>query len=185
MGTIQELARDLDAEVRTLQRAAAIGTLRSRRLGPRRLKLDPGERGYLGIHWELLADLRRALRNERSVRLAVLYGSVARGDDDETSDIDLLVDFADPEPTSALRLVMRLEDRLGRAVDVARFDRVEERTPGLLLSAIDDGRVIVDRDDLWPSLRSRRRAIRARADRADRRDSEAAAVAIGELTAGP
>src|ERR1700691_3909500 len=76
MGVIQELAIELDVEERTLRRAVAQGALRATRTGPRRLRLAPGEREYLLAHWLLLSQLRRALRTEHGVRLAVLYGSL-------------------------------------------------------------------------------------------------------------
>jgi hypothetical protein len=69
---IQELAADLDVEERTLRRVASQGALRASRSGPRRLRLAPGEREYLRAHWPLLSELRRALRTEHGVRLAVL-----------------------------------------------------------------------------------------------------------------
>jgi hypothetical protein len=48
-----------------------------------------------------------------------VFGSVVRGEDDSTSDIDILVDA--PGPTSAwfpAGLILDLEDLLGRRVDV-------------------------------------------------------------------
>lgn len=71
-------------------------------------------------------DLLKAQREEilriaakygaRNVRI---FGSMARGEADETSDIDLLVDF---EPGRSLldqtALIVELEDFLGRRVDV-------------------------------------------------------------------
>jgi hypothetical protein len=104
MGTLQELASDLGAQERTLRRAVAQGTLRANRTGPRRLELEHGEREYLRVHWPLLSALRRALRTEQRVRLAVLYGSIARGDEDEDSDLDLLVSLAEAEPLSLSRV---------------------------------------------------------------------------------
>lgn len=181
MGTIQDLARDLGADERTLRRAASQGTLRARRPGPRRLRLDAGEGEYLLAHWQLLADLRRTLRLERGIRLAVLYGSVARGDEDVDSDLDLLVSHAGAvrrDPTS------RLQDVAGRRVDVARLDRVEATAPLLLDRVLDEGRVLVDRDRQWPRLHERRQAIRARARRAYRRQMADASLAIAELTGG-
>jgi predicted nucleotidyltransferase len=61
--------------------------------------------------------LRIAARHgARNVRI---FGSMARGEADETSDIDLLVDF---EPGRSLldqtALIIELEDFLGRRVDV-------------------------------------------------------------------
>lgn len=182
MGQIQELAQDLGAEERTLRRALAQGTLRARRPGPRRLRLAIGEREYLQGHWALLADLRQAFRTQRGVRLAVLYGSVARGDEDGGSDLDLLVSFAAREPRSGVDLAMHLGQVADRRVDIAHLDRVEVAAPLLLDRVLDEGRVLVDRDDTWSSLRARRRAIRARAARAHRRQMASAARAIEELT---
>jgi predicted nucleotidyltransferase len=182
MGAIQELARDLDADERTLRRAVSQGTLRARRPGPRRLRLDSGEEAYLRAHWPLLADLRRTLRTERGVRLAVLYGSLARGDEDAGSDLDLLVSLAGEMDGTALRA--RLQGVTGRRVDVARLSRLEPGAPLLLDRVLDEGRVLVDRDHEWPRLRGRRPAIRARARRAHRRQMTVASRAIAELTRG-
>jgi predicted nucleotidyltransferase len=182
MGLIQELAIDLGAEERTLRRAASQGALRCSRPRPRQLRLAPGEREYLRGHWQLLAELRQALRTERRVRLAVLYGSVARGDEDAGSDLDLLVSLADGRPAVAFALTARLELLIGRKVDVAQLERVEADAPLLLDRVLDEGRVLVDRDGQWRQLRERRRAIRARAQRAYRRQMASAAQAIEELT---
>ena len=59
-----------------------------------------------------------------------LFGSVARGDADADSDIDILIDTApydgrDIQPTSDVRTL--LEDRFDRAVDVVRRDALEKR----------------------------------------------------------
>jgi predicted nucleotidyltransferase len=183
VGVIQELAIDLDVEERTLRRAASQGALRVNRSGPRRLQLAPGEREYLCAHWPLLSALRRSLRTEHGVRLAVLYGSLARGDEDEGSDLDLLVSLADDRPSAGLRLGVRLQGVSGRRVDVAHLDRVEARAPLLLDRIVDGGRVLIDRDGEWDRLRKRRSALRARALRAHRRDMVSAARAIEELTA--
>jgi predicted nucleotidyltransferase len=183
MGTIQQLAADLKADERTLRRAVAQGTFRCHRPGPRRIKLSPGEAEYLRDHWELLSELKHALRTERDVRLAVLYGSMARGDADAGSDLDLLVALADDDPLATARLATRLGQVVDRDVDVARLDRIEVSTPLLLARVLDEGRVIVDRDGLWASIHHRRRAIRARAQRSYRRQMEEAAQAIAELTA--
>lgn len=180
MGPIQTLSRDLGADERTLRRAMSQGTFRAQRPGPRRLQFAPGEEEYLHGHWQLLADLRRALRTERQVRFAVLYGSLARGDEDAGSDLDLLV-----SPTGGVAetdLLTRLSALTGRRVDIARLDRIEAGAPLLLDRVLDEGRVLVDRDRHWPQLLERRRAIRARARRDHRRQMAAASQAIAELT---
>lgn len=182
MGTIQELANELGVDERTLRRAVSQGALHARRPGPRRLRLAPGERDYLRTHWQLLADLRRILRTERGVRLAVLYGSQARGDEDAGSDLDLLVALTD----DALRrgLQTRLQQATGRRVDMAHLGRVEADSPLLLERVLEEGRVLVDRDRLWLRLGERRDAIRARARRAHARQIAAASTAIAELIGG-
>ena len=182
MGAIQDLAGEFNVEERTLRRAAAQGTLRGARSGPRRFRLAVGEREYLGDHWPLLAELRSALRTERQIRLAVLYGSMARGDEDADSDLDLLIDIADASSWSSSQLASRLERLVGRRVDIARLDRVEADAPLLLDRVLDEGRVLVDRGGHWQRLNERRRAIRARADRAYRRQMTGVARAIAELT---
>jgi len=182
MGLIQELALDLGAEERTLRRAVSQGTLRAHRPQPRRLRLAPGEREYLRTHWQLLSELRQALRTERDVRLVVLYGSVARGDEDAGSDLDLLVCLADDRPVSDYRLATHLENVIARKVDVVRLARVEADAPLLLDRVLEEGRVLVDRDGRWQELQGRRRAIRARAQRAYRRQMAGAGQAIEELT---
>jgi predicted nucleotidyltransferase len=184
MGVLQELAADLDAEERTLRRAVSQGTLRASRSGPRRLRLAPGEREYLHAHWPLLSGLRRALRTEQGVRLAVLYGSLARGDEDADSDLDLLVSFAEDRPSTGVELAVRLERANDRRVDIADLRRIEARVPLLLDRVLDEGRVLVDRDGQWRPLRERRRAIRARARRDHRRQMAGARRAVEELTLG-
>ncbi len=183
VGAIQRLAVELGAEERTLRRAVSQGTIHCRRDGPRRIKFAAGEADYLKEHWDLLLDLRRALRTERKVRLAVLYGSVARGQEDGGSDLDFLVALSEGEPTLTTGLAMRLGQIGGRHADVAHLDRIEKSAPLLLACVLDEGRVLVDRDGIWEELSRRRRAIRARAKRSHRRQINEAARAIEELTA--
>jgi len=182
VGVIQELAADLDVEERTLRRAASQGALRASRSGPRRLVLAPGEREYLRARWPLLAELRRALRTEHRVRLAVLYGSLARGDEDAGSDLDLLISLADDRPLAGFGLAVRLQRVGGRQVDIALLERVEVQAPLLLDRILAEGRVLIDRDGEWGRLCEQRSALRARALRSHRRQMAGAARAIDELT---
>jgi predicted nucleotidyltransferase len=165
MVALTEAAQRLGADERTFRRAVADGTVRCHEHSPRRRALDDDELAYLSGHWELLATLRRALRTEPNVRLAVLYGSTARGDDDDESDADVLVSFAADRDGASITLAVRLERALGREVDVARLNRVDSSAPLLLLQALDEGRVIFDRDDEWQRLQARRPEIERRAAR--------------------
>lgn len=67
-----------------------------------------------------------------------VFGSVARGDAGEKSDIDLLVDF---EPGSSLfdllHLTDDLEQLLDRSVDVVSAGGLKERDRGILAEALD------------------------------------------------
>lgn len=182
MGPIQELANDLGVEERTLRRASAQGTLHARRTRPRRLLLAPGEHEYLRTHWHLLAELRKGLRTQREVRLAVIYGSVARGDEDDDSDLDLLISFSAGRFLANSDVAVRVADIVDRRIDLADLERVEAGAPLLLDRVLDEGRVLVDRDGQWGELRQRRQAIRARAKRAYRRQLAGASLAIEELT---
>jgi len=94
--------------------------VRAHRPGPRQIELAAGEDEYLREHWGLIAAVTDALRTERNVRLAVLFGSLARGDADENSDVDLLVWFAEERPLCKAQLAARLARTLRRDVMCSR-----------------------------------------------------------------
>jgi predicted nucleotidyltransferase len=177
------IARELGSDESTLRRAVARGTIRASRPSPRSLELPGGELAYLRRHWKHLEALKATLRTEPSVALAVLYGSMARGDDTPQSDFDLLVAFKDRRTTAA-HLGARLSDAVGRYVDVAILSVVRKSAPFLLLQALDEGRVLIDRSNAWPSLKAQRQTI-ARAGRRQMQLEElAAAESIQELLGG-
>ena len=81
---------------------------------------------------------RDVLREQRSTILSVLserggrdvrvFGSIARGDDDELSDVDLLVDLPDGDsPADELLTVLGLSEELSELLG-ARIDVVTPRT---------------------------------------------------------
>jgi predicted nucleotidyltransferase len=85
-----------------------------------------------------VADLRELVEGKREEILRIarahgarnvrLFGSAARGDADETSDVDFLVEF---EPGTSLlqhgAMIADLEELLGRRVDVAPEKTLRER----------------------------------------------------------
>jgi predicted nucleotidyltransferase len=180
---LSELADELGVDARTLRRAAADGTIRCQRVSPRRQRVEEDEWRYAREHWPLLSTLRRALRTEPNVRLAVLYGSVARGDDAPDSDLDLLVSLGADRPDAAVKLAVRLERTVGREVDVARLNRILDDAPLLLLQALDEGRVVLDRDGEWTALKARRGEIALRARHAHEARRRRARASIRELFA--
>lgn len=182
---LQEMADNLNVNERTLRRAWALGTLRGTRVTPYRLELPLDERMYLRSHWQTLSRLRSALRTEPNVSMAVVFGSVARGDDDDASDLDLLVALRDPGLQPQVALTERLRGRTGMALEVVALEDAWRR-PSLMLKILRDGRVLVDRDARWQDLRAQDERIRARArrDRQLRRRRARQATAIFAKQAG-
>lgn len=157
--TLTALAEELGTGQRTLRRAADLGLVHGVRRSARKFEVGLREESYLRTHWPLLSGLRRALRTEPNVRLAVLFGSAARGEMHGGSDIDLLVRLEDDSVAQVAALSHRLGDAAGRAVQPVRL-RDAERRPALLVEILADGRVLVDRTGGWPELRARERDIR-------------------------
>ncbi len=164
MSELARLSAAVGASERTLRRAARSGLFQAEWLSERRLRIPYAEHRYLTARWPLLAALRRALRTEPNIRLAVLFGSAARGEDGPDSDVDVLVELRDPGRFRMMELEDRLAGALSRPVDLVRLG--DARRDQLLLSEIlADGRVLVDRDELWPELTSQRDSIRLRSER--------------------
>ena len=163
---LQRVAERLACSERTLRRGINDGLLRGRRLGPRSVELSWEEQRYAETHWGLLQRLRGGLRTERSVRLAVLFGSTATGEDTPGSDVDVLVALDGPDGRAALGVARRLRRLLSRSVDVVTLTQARSQ-PSLLADVMQDGRVLIDRDDLWASLLAERDEILRRAARAD------------------
>lgn len=151
---LRDLASNLDVNERTLRRAWALGTVRGERVTPYKLRMPVEERVYLRRHWPTISRLRAALRTEPNVSLAVLFGSVARGDDDEESDVDLLVGLRDPELSSRVALAGRLRKRIDLPLEVIALEDALRRAP-FMVEILRDGRVLVDRDGRWPKMRAR------------------------------
>lgn len=169
MGQLQRLAWEVGVPERTLRRAVSAGALRCRRPTPRRLELDAEERAYLCDHWGLLARLRAVLRTEPNVRFAAIFGSLARGDEHAGSDLDIVVEFKERDRRGRIRLAGKLEAASGRRVQMLHLRDVEQCAPDLLAEIVLEGRVLVDRDDRWPSLTRRRQQIVQLAEQADQR----------------
>ena len=181
MPALQELAADIGAPERTLRRAVEAHTLRCRRPSPRTLIVDDSERDYVHRNWGVLQTLREALRTEPNLKLAILFGSTARGDAGSRSDIDLLVDWKDRSRARPGALLAKLEDATGRRVDLIRWEQAK-KSPLLMDQVLSEGRVIVDRGYVWPRLLAEQDTIIARARRHERqlaREAEAALVELG------
>lgn len=176
------LAEEVGVNERTLRRAVNQGTLRAVRPTPRTLELSLPERRYVRRSWSLLSALRAALRTEHNVRLALLFGSAATGADTPASDVDVLVELQDPSLERVVDLSAKLTAAAGRPVDVVRLLDAEAE-PSFLADVVTEGRVLVDREELWPRLRRRRASLRQRGRREEAERTQAALASIDRLLA--
>src|SRR5947209_10176453 len=135
------------------------GSLRAVRPTPRTLAMPVSEREYVRRSWKLLSALRAALRTEHNVGFALLFGSGARGTAPPASDVDVLVALRDPDLERVVELAAKLTAATGRRVDVVRLEDAQNE-PSFLADVITGGRVLVDREGLWPRLRSREPSLR-------------------------
>jgi predicted nucleotidyltransferase len=175
------VARAIDVPERTLRRAVQRGTVRCRRPGLRQFELTADERAYLRENWKTISTVTETLRTERNVRLAVLFGSMARGHAEEDSDVDVLVALAEERPMYLSYLAARLTRTLGRDVDVLSLAHVRAHDPALLGAILRDGRPVVDRDGSWPALIAKRRGIERAAAQARAERHRRAARAVAQL----
>ena len=164
MTDLDQLASEIGVSGRTLRRAGERGTIRATRASPRVIMITAAEYRYVRGHWPLLERALQVLRTRPDVRLAVLFGSLARGGETPTSDIDLLVRVRGGWSERA-EAALALEDSLGRPGQLVDLDSA----PALLLAdALRDGRVLADRDGDWARLQRRARSV---ADAADAEDA--------------
>jgi hypothetical protein len=74
---------------------------------------------------EKIKSQRDYLSAEFGVEKIGLFGSVAAGADDESSDVDIVVEFSRPMGLKFVTLVEYLEAILGRKVDLVTKDGLE------------------------------------------------------------
>jgi predicted nucleotidyltransferase len=170
MANLDELGAEIGVSGRTLRRAAERRTIRSTRRSQRAISVSAVEHEYVRRHWPLLERTLQVLRTRPDVRLAVLFGSVARGDAGAASDIDLLVRVRGGWQERVATAVA-FEDALGRPVRLVDLDSAP---PLLLADVLRDGRVLADRDGEWERLTRRSRSIARAAGEEDARLEDAA-----------
>jgi len=98
---------------------------------------------------DLIARVDGVLRDGPALRLAVVFGSVARGEHHAGSDVDVGIVPVDPAlPLRAeLELQRRLEGACGRPVHLVRLDRASTL---LKWKVANDGRPVVsDPPHMW------------------------------------
>lgn len=183
MSPLEALARDVGVHERTLRRAVTQGTLRGSRPSPRKLELALTEDHYVRRSWPMISVLRSALRTEHNVRFALLFGSSARGTDTTNSDVDLLVELRDRNLQRTIDLKTKLTQLVGRELDLVVLDDATHE-PSFLAQALAEGRVLVDRDENWDTLRARETRLRQRGTRLDAQRVRNALAGIDRMLSG-
>ena len=107
---------------------------------------------------------------------------VARGTSAPGGDVDVLVALRDPDLERVVELSTKLSSTTGRRVDVVRLEDAQSE-PSFLADVIADGRVLVDREGLWPRLRSRETTLRRAGRKTQGHRTDAALVGIDRLLA--
>lgn len=175
---LSDTAATLGCSERTLRRYVNDGLLRGRRITPFGAEISAEEETYLKNHWTLLKTLKGVLRTERNVRLAVLFGSSATGDDQPGSDVDVLVAHSHPGQRELAGLSLRLHGRLTKPVHVIGLEQAQ-LSNSLLADILLEGRPLIDRDGLWQALRAEHDEILLRAAQ----EEEASATSARETVA--
>lgn len=179
---LAETAAALHCDERTLRRYAGLGLLRAKRGKRDELRLPYREEAYLRRHWELLHGLRGTLRTEPSVRLAVLFGSAAIGEDRPESDVDLLIEHSTGDLEQIVELQRRLRAETGHPIHIVSLEDAR-RSPSLLADVLREGRVIVDRDGAWQRLGKEKKWVLRRAAAEEEANRAAARRAVADARA--
>lgn len=79
------------------------------------------------IHFDILRSHEQEIKERFCVKRIGLFGSFVRGEETETSDIDILVEFEDPTFRNFMNLAFFLEDLLGRRVDLLTPEGISHR----------------------------------------------------------
>lgn len=77
----------------------------------------------------------KPILKEGNVLRSFVFGSYARGDENDKSDLDLIVEFKNPQKMSLLDLVElqhKLEEKLNMSVDVLTPDSISPRIAKLI-----------------------------------------------------
>ncbi len=71
---------------------------------------------------DILRKRDREIKERFHVKRIGLFGSFARGDEKETSDVDIMVEFEKPTFNNFMNLAFFLEDLFGRRVELVTPD---------------------------------------------------------------
>ncbi|MCL2486754.1 MAG: nucleotidyltransferase family protein [Oscillospiraceae bacterium] len=94
---------------------------------------------------EQIESTARKVLIQYPVKRAALFGSVARGDMTEQSDVDMLVEFLpDTRGLDFFGLRVDLEDAFGRSVDLITWGALSKSKPGFREVVESEARLIYE-----------------------------------------
>ena len=76
---------------------------------------------------DILRSHEQEIKERFAVRRIGIFGSFVRGEEKETSDIDILVEFEEPTFRNFMNLAFFLEDLFGRRVDLLTSEGISHR----------------------------------------------------------
>lgn len=76
---------------------------------------------------KIISFHRREIEETYGVRIVGIFGSFARGEDKETSDINILIDLKEPIGLKFFELADYLEKLLGRKVDIYTIKALKQK----------------------------------------------------------
>jgi predicted nucleotidyltransferase len=85
---------------------------------------------------KILSEHKEEIRERYGIVIIGVFGSYARGEEEEGSDIDILVEIERPIGLKFFEFWDRLEGIVGLRVDVVTYDAIRERP--LLLKSIEE-----------------------------------------------
>ena len=113
--------------------------------GSRMRQVNPGKLQFMSP--SLVSQIVSALQSVASLELAVVFGSVARGDAHMSSDLDVAVRYAKPlDAEQKLALIEALAEVSGRAIDL-----IDLRVAGPIVArqALTSGKRIFGTNEIW------------------------------------
>ncbi len=93
---------------------------------------------YLLESIDVLRNHEREIKERFAVHRIGLFGSCVRGEEKDTSDVDILVEFEEPTFRNFMNLAFFLEDLFGRKVDLLTPEGISHRI-----------RPYVEREVMW------------------------------------
>lgn len=91
---------------------------------------------------KIMTPVIRQYFQEKPVKRVYLFGSYSRGEEDDKSDIDLLVTYDDSNNLSLLticRMINELSDKLGHPVDMVE----EGRLKPFAVSSVEKDKILI------------------------------------------